>query len=427
MNLPATTWRDLPPVSDEERALVTFTREPSQTFLGWHDLCDRAAFLYRKHHGGAGGHQLNRGSLFHEAVARLTRHLIEQGERQAPPELGKDYVVEVVRDLLELATPAYERDQLRGMIFNWCDGSFFWPERIVGVEQDLQLQVGEWTIRCRLDLIEQLDHRTLDVTDYKTQWNMPRTADVGEWSTGGVDGNGNARFGGNFQTTVYALACAFGTTPDGLSIGDGIDRFRVYLRFPRLLRDEGLAYREAIIDRRQLLDFRLDLEAQLARLGRSIETGKWQPTPGSHCERCPAAAECPLPRHLRAESQATEWETLEELETHAANWYFMAQRATQLKSRIRAAAERLGVPEVRTGEDLALLFKFYERESLKDGALADIRVGIEGAVKYGHPFNLADFVTYSQGTEFVKRKVAPRRAAREETDGTNEESDAGGS
>jgi hypothetical protein len=179
---------------------------------------------------------------------------------------------------------------------------------------------------------------------------MPRASEDGEWAAGGLDSNGNPRFGGTFETELYALLAAFGTTPDGSSIGGGVERFRVFLRFPRYLREEGLAYREAEIDRRQLLDFRLDLENQLERLEAEMESGRFQPIPGSHCGRCPAEVECPIPRHLRPESQLASLDEPAELERMAVNWFFMQRRATQLKSRLRVAADRLGLRMVRIGE-----------------------------------------------------------------------------
>jgi hypothetical protein len=411
-------WRDLPPIDEAERAAVEIGREPSQTFLGWFDVCRRAAFLYAKYHGGAGSHQMDRGTAFHEAVAELTRELVERGENSIPPELGLDRLNEVFERRLDLQVPAYERDQLRGMIYNWCVGSFFQPDRVIGVEQELTLEVGEWTIRCRVDLIEQPAHWMLDVIDYKTQKAMPRTGADEEWATGGFDDNGNPRFGGNFQTQVYALAVAFGQTAAGVNLGAGVERFRVFLRFPQYLYEEGLGYRDAVIDRGQLLNFRLDLESQLRGLAESIETGKWQPKPGNHCQRCPAKYECPLPPVLRPESQLADVDDPARIETLAANWHFMADRASDLKKRIGPAAERLGMTVeyrgeqrcgVYIGDNLALVYVPYERESLKQGHLPKIREGIEGAVEYGQPFELKDHVSHSQGTEFVKRKVAPRR------------------
>jgi RecB family exonuclease len=404
-------WRDLPPIPVAERepalARLSTNRAPSVTFLGKHDTCDRSAFLYEKHRGGPPTHQLARGSVFHEVVADLTNELAERGEHEIPPELAKDRLLEVLERQLELTPSAYERDQLRGMLYNWSVGSYFWPERIIGVELDLDLKLGDWTIRGRVDLVEQADDWTLDITDYKTQWDMPRSSEDAEWAQGGRDENGNPRFGGTFETEVYALLAAFGTTPDGSRIGDGVERFRVFLRFPRYLREEGLAYRAAEIDRKQLVDFRFDVESQLRRLQRQLETGKWQPTPGSQCGRCPAEYECPLPRHLRPESQLAGPDvTVEDLEQAATSHYFMQRRTTQLKSRIRKAADRLGLSMVRIGAgdgDLALVFQHRDSEKITNKE--KLRTDVEGAVEYGHPFKWEDHVTYSQWTEFDKRKV----------------------
>lgn len=402
-------WRDLPPLPAAERDAVEITHTPSQTFLGWHDVCDRAAFLYAKYHGGAGSHQLHRGSLWHEAAANLTKLARDRGEHQVPPEMGLVELEAVFEAHPEMAISAYERDQARGMIWNWCMGSFFRPEHVIGVEQAVTLELGEWTIRCRIDLIEQPADWMLDITDYKTQWDMPRTGQDEEWAQGSIDEHGNARYGGNFQTEIYALAVAFGQTPAGLCLGNGIEDFRVFLRFPRILREEGLGYRDAYIPRAQLVKFRADVESQLRRLGSSIDSGKFQPTPGNHCARCPAAPECPLPLVLRPMSQLAHVDDPEDLERIAAAAYFKGEEATKMRAMLRERAASLGMEMVYIGDDLAYKFVPYDREGFKRGALPKVRMGIEAAAKYGHEFDLAEHVTTSQGTEFVKRKVPPRR------------------
>lgn len=402
-------WRDLPAIPVDERVKVS--RAPSQTFLGWRDVCHRAAYLYVKHAGGPGGHQLHRGTVFHMVVERLTNRCIERGERQVSPEDAKRELAAVFAEFPELTVPAIERDYLRMLVFHWAVGSYFDPAKIVGVEQFLTLDVGPWQVRAKVDLIEQPVWNMLDITDYKTQRNMPSGE---EWHAGGHDERGNPRFGGNFQTILYGAVAAFGRTPEGLQLGEGVDRFRLFLRFPSILWDDGLARKEAEVSRLMLADFLDDLRAQLAGLQVSIDSGKWQPTPGSHCDRCPAEAECPLPRHLREASRAARVETVDDLETLAANWRFAGRRNKALKATIKGAAERMNLEVVYTGRDTGLKFIPVDREGFKTGALPNVRTAVEGAARYGQgldehgQFDFAPFVKRSQYTTFDERKVPPR-------------------
>lgn len=410
-------WRDLPPIDEDEHAAalerLLDERMPSQTFLAHRDRCHRSAFLYLKHAGGPGSHPLNRGSIFHLVVEELTREeIIGRDEHEVPPEVAKDRLNEVLARHPELTVPADERDALRQMIYHWAAGSYFDPSTIVGVELAVELEVGDWIIRGKIDLVEQPTHYLLHVTDYKTQWNMPNAE---EFARGGPDTHS---FAGDFQTELYALMLAFGHTPDGLTPGEGVDEFRLFQRFPRYLGEEGLFYRDAVITRQQLVDFRFDVEAMLASLERSIDTRKWQPTPGSHCARCPSPYECPLPRMLRADSQAAELDSLEDLERLATSWEFTRRSNELLKKRLKAAAQRLGVDVVYAGSDIGLKFVPKEAESIK--SKPKLRQAIEGAALYGHglaedgtfPWN--DHVTYSQGTEFARRRLPPKTQPRED-------------
>ena len=167
------------------------------------------------------------------------------------------------------------------MAYHFAEGTFFQnpTQTIVGVEQGLSLDLGGWTLRGRIDLVEQPHFGRLDVTDWKSSFAMP-TAD--EWE-------------GDYQTKLYALLLAFGVTEYGACLGADVEEFGLYLRFPRYLRDEGLAYKYTSISRVELVDLRLDLEDQLGRLEASLESQEWAATPGSHCAECVSPVECPCP------------------------------------------------------------------------------------------------------------------------------------
>lgn len=425
-------WRDLSPVPEDERPQLPDDWRPSQTFLKHHDLCDRAAMLYLKHRAGAGSHELNRGAIFHDVVANLTKRALHHGEsweqqgdaegartihhtaHRIPPEFGKDELLAYMRENSHLQVNAAERDALRYMVSNWCMGTWIDVKKTIAVETTLTLEIGDFTITGRVDLAEELDGRTIEVTDYKTSFNMP---DSEEWREQAFDEEGNPRFAGDFQTQLYALMLAEGTLDDGMRLGDGYDRFKLTLKFPRYLYPEGLGERSITVTRQQLLDFRLDVELQLERLRDvNLGEGKWQPTPGTHCRECPVSYECPLPRLLRPESQHADLDTLEDLEKAGVAWLFMSSRAANLKSRLKKAAERIGdrdpalleLPDgdkgVRIGSDIGLVFVPRDREEIRDKTR--LREAIDETVQYGVEFDWTKHVRTLQGTSFEKRRIA---------------------
>lgn len=420
-------WRNLPPVTEAEQPVVGEGWQPSQTFLKHHDRCDRAAMLYLIHGGGAGSHPLNRGAIWHDVAARLTQHAISQPDGGEPKvqsvEIGKEFLLDYLRENPHLQVSAVERDALRYMIANFCMGEVWDPGKIVALETTVTLQIGRWTIICRIDRAETIGPGFLEVVDYKTSFSLE---DGEEFKGESYDENGEPRFAGNFQTMLYALALAEGLLDDGLPLGEDFDRFKLRLAYPRYLRDRDtlprLAAREVVVTRKQLLDFRIDIELQLERL-EAVNFGerRWQPTPGSHCAECPAEYACPLPRILRPESQHANLTSIDDLEKAAAAWYFMSRRNENLKRRLKKGAERIGDLDpgaleigdedgnkgVRIGNDLALLFLAKESKTIPDKE--ELERAVTQAVEYGEKFDMAEHIRVSESTEFAKRKVPPRR------------------
>lgn len=436
-------WRNLPPVSEAEQPEIPAV--PSVTFLEKHDRCDRAAMLSLKHKGGAGSHPLNRGGLVHIAMDRCTNEAVaawresreltdedrarahelaavdaeseadaeadaavmidENGGARVSPEHAKDVLLEVMGENPHMQCSAKERDAARAMMHNWAMGSYLRPDKIIAIEQTLTLELAGFVIRGKPDLVQTVGPTALEVIDYKTSWAMPTADEFAgtAWQDGEPIG-----FAGDFQTELYALLIAFGRFPDGLGLPGSYEHFRLAQRFPRYLRAEGIAEREAWVSRKQLVDFRFDVELQLRRL-RDVNGAerRWQPTPGSHCGECPAPYECPLPAHLRAESQLADADATT-LEKFAASANFMSGRASQLVRRIRKRAEQLGLDEVRIGRDLAYVFRHSDTSKRKT-TQAQLESAIDAAARFGEPFEYRDHYTYTQSTKFEKRKVPPRK------------------
>lgn len=409
-------WRDLPPIPEEGQPAFPDTWTPSQTFLRYHDRCDRSALLHVQHGGGASTHELNRGSLFHLTVERLLRLLIKEGEPTVPPEIGRDVLYEVMAENSELQVSAEERDSLRYMVNHWCRGTVWEPEKIIGIEKTLSLETGEFRVQVRPDVVLDLGGGICEVKDHKTAW----PPDSEDFRAQAYDAHGNPRWAGNFQQNMAAVVAAFGVTDDGLPLGN-FDRFVLSLEYPRILRDDGIDKRVVEVDRLQVQAFRDDLDLQLRRL-REVCIGKrkWQATAGNHCRECPAEVACPLPRVLRPESQNANLDSIADLEKAATTWNFMSASAQRLKSRLKKAAESfpdsdltLGTDEngepilgVRCGKDIALVFAPTETEKIIDRD--NMFAAAEAAAKFGEPFNRDDHVKRSEGVSFAKRKIPPK-------------------
>jgi RecB family exonuclease len=433
-------WRDLPPVDEAERNAVRDyllrhggdVFKPTVGFMEKFDVCHRAAHLKAKVGDDPGSHPMNRGAIIHESLERITNLCIDKGEQKPDVDTGLTILNEVMRDNAHLTLSAEERDLCRVEVRHFCLGAWWQDprEQILGVELELELPLlgGSFVLRGRIDLVEQMDPFSIDVTDYKTGWNMP---DSKEWKRLAFDDSGEPRFSGNMQTQLYALMVAFGHTPDGLTIGSEAQRFRVKLAFPAYLDESGIKTREAEISRVQLTNFREDVETQLAQLVTGMTSGKWQPTPGSHCSECPSPFECPLPRMLRPDSQyahlgtAQGDEAVETLEKATANLIFMRRRSEALTRRIKKAADALGLDVVYGGSDIGYRFIPFAREKIKDAI--ELRYAVDDAVQYGRgltddgEFPWDRHTESTSGTTFEKRKLPPREdyPTREDDDGND--------
>lgn len=288
----------------------------SQTFLSRFNVCPFSAALYLKTKGGPQSPAMLRGSLFHRFVEESVAYLVDEGETQMPPEVGKDRMMALIRDSGE-HLPEYEMNALRAMAWNWSDATVIDPDEIVGLEQMIELQIGNWTVRGKLDFAEIGPVQGALIRDYKTQINIPSQDEIE---------NGAKSFQGRF----YALLLLFGIPEnESFPLGNGLDEVRVELAFPRYSNPETgeLIGREVTWTRDQLVDFRNSLEIHLAELDESLESGEWHASPGSWCAECPLRSACPIPE------QAMEFEVIESVE--------QAEQALSLHLTRDAAQRRL--------------------------------------------------------------------------------------
>ena len=431
--------RDLPPVSDP----VDPPSRLSQTFLRHADRCPRSAYLYLRHGGGAPAHNLDFGTAAHMTFERMMLDLIREGQKTlyAPAE-GEDaeaaarevasltaaVVDEVLRERPELVVGAKDADDLRVLAYHWAVAQDVDPETVVAVERKfvLDLDCG-WTVSGKVDLAAMLSFDTLDVVDYKS--GFPPAADESE----AVD---------YFQLRMYALLLLYGqpverracvdcdgtgsVVPDGSipcvhcdgsgavevrldPIGAGINFVRPRLVYPRVLRQDGQLHRRpenSVLTRTQVADFKADLERAAEQVSEALESGKWPAVPGSHCSECPCEPECPLPGSLR--NHAGEINTVEQA-AEAMEWAERnGDRVSALKKELRRFVELHG--PIRYGRDKVLELSTSESWATSWPKLEE---GVQGAVNYGEPFDLAMFRTRRVSTSLKARTLGPEERGEE--------------
>lgn len=423
----AYSFRNLPPVDEDVVLSSAGDNAVSQTILNYHERCDRAAFLAAKHRDGPSSVEMNRGIAYHEFARLAVLELVRLEQNMMSVERAKLLMLEVLEENYELTMPASERDALRYMAAHFAEGTYIEPKHVIGVEMAFELELEGFVIRLRIDRVEVDEFGTVTIRDYKTSW---ATADAQEFVPADrVDAESGSRYSGDFQTQLYALAYAIGKPADtGINLGEEAQRFRLILEYPRFQTDAGILTREAWIDRRQLEDFEFDVVVQLRRLRRSLDTRQWQAVPGSHCAICPAPRECPIPRQFRPDSQLPLDAPREEAE-RLADWH--ARHAgpggdvAAVGRRLKKWADANG-GHIRRGRDEIYDFQVSTREEIRDKG--ELRIAVEGATKFGHPFNMADHVKVMTPQKFGKRRLSAderRRLDEQQRNGDGGESAEG--
>lgn len=401
-----------------EPVYVPDAEEPerySQTLLSKSDVCEFAAHLYVQHGGGTASHAMNRGSIFHGFAERWLRKLVAEGQNVGEPEEAKTMLDEVAREMA-LVVPGREQDGLRGMAHNFADMVWIDPAEVVAVEDKFDVELGGRTVTGKIDL-GLISGALGTIWDWKTSYNIDPAED----------------FVGNFQTSLYAVAFAKGRIRgEPVGLGEGITVFDVRNGYPRYAWDaEGtLAYRSEIIDYAAILDLELYLERLVGRTEAAFAAQKFQVVPGSHCNTCPAASECPLPARLRDwQGDLTVSSPLEDAQRVATRWWF--------KHEGRARVEDAGGPPIsvdwdllkawvgengplRFGADLILEFTDIEKEELRRGknfGKENFRMAVEAAAERGAEFKWEEWYRKSISTRLTLRTLSPHELQEEAENG----------
>lgn len=418
--------RSFPPVPPLSRIPETWR----QTFISKHTECPRSSYLYLKYDGGALTHPLAGGTLLHRAIQRYIQLLWDNDERIGNPEFAKDILNEVLVESTDLNVSPDRFDSLRSMMFHVAEGLAIDPEKILCLETPVSVEINGHTLTGTIDFAETDDLQ------------FPNTATFIDWKSAfynaaqGFEEDDEEyvptkeEWPGTFQLVLYAYCATVGAI-DGFAGGLPHQNFRLKQIHPRQFwENEGtMAYREAVISRETLLDWRFYLEAEVAKLERAFEDWKFPAIIGSHCDYCPASAECPIPAPLR------EWRgeirSAEDAERAAILW----ERAGAFRSAIWAAikgySKRTGRP-IRYGRDLELRWRKTESEKLRDkvdypGSRKKVKgrealkAAIVRAETTGIPVEWESFFTTSVSTRLQRRTLTPEqlvaeRAASKEDD-----------
>jgi RecB family exonuclease len=353
--------RNQPPVPENVEAPGTV----SATLMGHLNACRRSAYLYMRYRGGTQGHPLARGDAAHEVFERATKMMLESSEPHMPGDVVRDLATQVIADRVDLDLPVHEMDAIAAMAWNWGEATYLDLENIAAVETLMAVQVGGWTVRGRIDRGE-IDGSTAYIDDYKTALSAPS----------------QEAFEKQVQLPIYALLFAEGqvVSPEGEVLepepmGKGLANFRVREVYPRIPKEDGtLFYRETWFDQAQIHDIRVRLEALLGRLEHGLQTAEWKATPGTHCKRCPAPSECPLPPNLRTfddlddqlhHQEVITIETLEEASEYAQMEARVKALGGALHKSLKGFAEENDV-SIPLGEDLELAFTTRESDRMRD-------------------------------------------------------------
>lgn len=469
----------MPEVRDVDGAMTDYRKLPavepieppsrfSQTLLAKHDDCPRSSYLYLKHRGGTGAHNMDRGSLAHEVFERALKTLVATGERQFSPEdpeqaasMMAAIVDEVLRDRPDLVVPRREVDDVREMAYHWAVGYDVDPEHVAGIEQlmVLDLECG-WTISGKLDVIALPSVELGQVDDYKSGQALP-TAEEYE---------------GSVQPWVYAVLLLYGTpvTREGCysceggarvvyrceSCG-GMDDFLPGVRplpcttceqmteqelipcprcdgkgyretrgepgalgghlkgvltrevYPRpKLRDDGTLHRrELLLARTAIADYRADLERMAFTLGERFKSWDFPARSsggsenGSWCSRCPAPHECPLPEQLR--DFAGTVNTLDEATEAWTKVQHDKARNAAIEREVKNFCKAHNATLV-VGDQQWRWEPTEGRALKKAGRGSDwdgLEVAVRNAAEYGEPFDVAQWVLPTTSNGFRKSKV----------------------
>lgn len=415
--------RTFPPVPPLSRVPEAWR----QTFVAKATECPRSAYLYLKYNGGALTHALAGGTLLHRAVERYIRHLLDHEETHGDPETAKDILNEVMMESTDLTVSPERFDSLRAMMFHVAEGLVIDPEKVVFLETPVSVEIDGRKLTGTIDFGELDPGVRLSLRDWKSAFYnallRPADEDDDDEYVPTED-----EWPGTFQLVLYAFAAATGMI-DGAPFNIDVPEYTLRQDHPRQFweREGTMAYREATISREALLDWALYLQAEVGKLERAFQQWQFPAIMGSHCDYCPASAECPIPAPLR--EFRGEIRTYEDAVRAAILWERSSRFRATLWNALKGWAKGTG-QRVRYGKDLELYWKKVESERTKDkvevpgGKKVKGRQALREAIvrteDLGVPLDWQYFHTTSVSTRLTRRKLTPAElTAERERNGDN--------
>lgn len=260
-----------------------------------------------------------RGTLFHLWVKTALRQMRAEGWDEYPVEMGLELLLQVLaqRDVPDdevVRLPMRELRWLRVLITRWCEGARFNAQRILAIEERLEMRVPcpdgaggmyERRVSGQPDVLvaDPGEVPSIIVVDWKAGWAPPANEVEKEEPS---DDDQRLSDHGYAQQVIYG-AMVLANFP-------AIQK--VTLREAYIMAGE---YREASVHRGQLERVMDVLGAVLSQIDAAIDAGpdsaRWVPTAGTHCSMCPRVRACPLKDWLGIP------ETLEEAQLLAREWH----------------------------------------------------------------------------------------------------------
>ena len=412
--------RSFPPVP----ALSSVPETWRQTFLSKQTECPRSAYLYLKYNGGSWSHPLAGGTLMHRAVEKFVRHIWANGETQGNAETAKDILNETIVESTDLTVPAGRFDEIRAMMYHIAEGLRINPDNVLGVELPVSLDVNGRIVTGTIDFAEMLTPARCLVLDWKSAFlNVGRGQPDDDQHIPTKE-----EWEGSFQAILYALAMAIGSI-DGSPFGlEGVEEFVLKQVHPRTFwESEGtFAYREAVITKEALLDWRFYLEAVVAQVEQAITDWRWPAIQGHHCDYCPASAECPIPADHR--NYRGEIRTAEDARRAANLWEAADRRKDELWDALKGYNKATG-ERIPYGRDLELVVKTIESEKIKDKASIPgsskkikgrdaLKHAVSNSVEYGVPFFWEHYFTPTISSRLQRRTLTPQEVIERKEKGT---------
>lgn len=417
-------FRTFPPVE----ALSVVPETFRQTLLSKFTECRRSAYLYLKYNGGPWTHPLAGGVLLHRTVEEMTNHMLENDEPTIAPEIAKDILNEVMIASTDLTVEPGRMDEIRGMVYHLAEGMAVDPAKVLGVELPIEIPVAGRVVTGTIDLAEVVEPHVVLVQDYKSAFlHIGREPEEDPDEQQDEYMAPKADWEGSFQTILYALGLAKGVVAGtNMGFGEQINEFILRQVHPRTFweKEGTFAYREARITKAALLDWELYLTALVEAFNAALESWQFPAQRGSHCDFCPASAECPIPAPLR--EYRGEIRTLADARRAAIQRDRHMEMANHLWKAIKGFAANTRQP-IRYGRDLELRWKTTEAEKFRrkvvppgapaDGKKISGRVAEKLAVhnwgEFGVPFDYETYRETTTSTKLTKRKLTDAELTRE--------------